>query len=39
LGYPFALGLMALIAAGMLAGFWWKGWLGGKRADKAGQIL
>ncbi|MBI4558307.1 MAG: magnesium/cobalt transporter CorA [Candidatus Hydrogenedentes bacterium] len=32
LGYPLALGLMAGIAAGMLAFFWRKGWLGNRRA-------
>ncbi|MGH8742320.1 MAG: magnesium/cobalt transporter CorA, partial [Burkholderiales bacterium] len=30
-GYPFALLLMALVAAGMLVMFWRKGWLGGDR--------
>lgn len=27
-GYPFALGLMALIAVAFLVHFWWRGWLG-----------
>jgi len=27
-GYPFALGLMALIAVGMIAWFWRRGWIG-----------
>lgn len=29
-GYPYALGLMAAMAAGMLAYFWRKGWLGAR---------
>ena len=29
LGYPFALGLMALVAGGFLLFFWRRGWLGG----------
>jgi magnesium transporter len=28
-GYPFALGLMALVAGGFLLFFWRRGWLGG----------
>jgi magnesium transporter len=28
-GYPFAIGLMALVAAGMLLNFKWRGWLDG----------
>lgn len=30
-GYPFALGLMLIVAAGFLVYFRWLGWLGGKR--------
>lgn len=30
-GYPFALGLMLLVAIGMLIMFWRKGWIGGER--------
>ena len=30
-GYPFALALMLAVALGMLAYFWRKGWLGGRR--------
>lgn len=30
-GYPFALGLMALVAIGMLAWFWRRGWIGRDR--------
>jgi magnesium transporter len=30
LGYPFALALMLAVAAGLLAYFWRKGWLGGR---------
>ncbi len=29
-GYPFAIGVMALMAGGMLLFFWRKGWLGGR---------
>jgi len=28
-GYPFALGLMIAVAAGLLWSFWWRGWFGG----------
>jgi magnesium transporter len=34
-GYPFALALMLAVALGMLAYFWRKGWLGGRRDDDA----
>lgn len=30
-GYPFALGLMALVGVGLLVFFWRKGWIGGDR--------
>jgi len=30
-GYPFALGLMVAVAAGMLIFFWWRGWIGSRR--------
>ena len=30
-GYPFALGIMATVAAGLLFFFWRKGWIGGER--------
>lgn len=29
-GYPFALGIMAALAAGLMAWFWRRGWLGGR---------
>ena len=28
-GYPFVMGVMALVAVGMIAYFWRKGWLSG----------
>lgn len=34
LGYPFALGLMLLVAAGFLIAFYRKGWLGGRRPPR-----
>ncbi|HMO87020.1 MAG TPA: magnesium/cobalt transporter CorA, partial [Lacipirellulaceae bacterium] len=33
-GYPLALGLMGLVAAGQLAFFWHKGWIGGGRGRR-----
>jgi magnesium transporter len=33
-GYPFALGVMAAIAAGLLYFFWRRGWIGGSRGRK-----
>ncbi|MGF1611214.1 MAG: magnesium/cobalt transporter CorA [Kiloniellales bacterium] len=33
LGYPFALGLMAAVAIGLLTYFWRKGWIGGDRKE------
>jgi magnesium transporter len=37
LGYPFALGLMAVISAGMLYFFWRKGWLGSTQKMRVEQ--
>jgi magnesium transporter len=36
-GYPFALALMLAVALGMLAYFWRKGWIGGRR-DRADDV-
>ncbi len=33
-GYPFALGLMAAVAGGLLWSFWRRGWIGGSDADE-----
>ena len=42
-GYPFALGMMALVAAGMLWWFKWRGWLrrhihGGKTDEPKSEL-